>query len=180
MIIIKSSTYYLKLFLIIAIAAMFPLTGSNPISVPLDNRVYEFLDRMESMGVVDNLVDGIKPLDRAYIAKILQKLDKMRDRLTQIDQDHLDNFLLDFRYDINSGNRYHLFNEDRSWYTPFASWKQFKSDFKRVLLQNHPEEDNHVVAWEDSTNSFYLDYILQLEFLARFNILLVCVILLLL
>jgi hypothetical protein len=145
-------------------AAISPLTGGNPISVPLDNRVYAFLDRMESLGIVDNLVDGIKPLDRAYIATILQQVNLKREGLTKIDRDHLDNLLLDFRYDIDSKNRYGLIEGDRTWYTPFANWQQFKSDFRRVLLRNNPEEENHVIAWEDSTNSFYFDYILQLEY----------------
>jgi hypothetical protein len=160
---IKFPGLLIKIFPLIVVVLMIPLWGGSPISVPLDNPVYDFLDRMESLGIVDNLIDGIKPLDRAYIAEILLKLNEKRAQLSRIDRDHLDDFILDFRYDINSKERYHLFHKDRNWYTPFASVHQFTSDLKRFFKQNHPEEENHVLAWEDSLNSFYFDYILQLN-----------------
>lgn len=143
------------------------LQAGNPVSVPIDHRIYTFLDRMESLGIVNNLVDGVKPLDRSYIAEILQVIEEKRDRLTHIDRNLLDNFLLDFRYDINRKEPYHLFESNRNWYTPFASINRFKSDVLRLLSRNNPEEENHVVAWEDGTNSFYFDYIMQLEYGSR-------------
>jgi hypothetical protein len=163
----KKNNYFrwrLAILLVITAVKVNLLWGGNPVSVPLDHRIYAFLDRMESLGMVDKLVDGIKPLDRAYVAGILIKINHKRDRLSAIDQHHLDNFLLDFRYEIDRSTRYHLLPEARNWYTPFLSFKQFKSDLKRFFSQKQPEEENHVILWEDSSNSFYMDYILQISY----------------
>ena len=40
------------------------VNAGNPVSVPLDHPVYQFLDRMETMGALDNLRDAVKPFDR--------------------------------------------------------------------------------------------------------------------
>ena len=50
--------------IIILLTLIIPLFAGNPISVPLGHPVYHFLDRMETLGILDNLLDGIKPFDR--------------------------------------------------------------------------------------------------------------------
>ncbi len=75
--------------------------AGNPTSVPLTDPVYAFLDRMETAGVVGNLVDGVKPLNRERISKYLLQIDQHRDLLTGIDRNLLDNYLLDYRFEID-------------------------------------------------------------------------------
>lgn len=140
------------------------LMAGNPVSVPINDPVYRFLDRMETLGILDNLRDGIRPLDREKISQLLVEVDSNRTRLTSIDQRRLDNYLLDFRFDINWRNRYAGAKENRNWYTPFASWKQISTDFMRLFKQNQPEEDNHLYLWEDSTKSFYFDLALAYSY----------------
>ncbi len=140
------------------------LMAGNPVSVPINDPVYRFLDRMETLGILNNLRDGIRPLDREKISQLLVEVDSNRTRLTSIDQRRLDNYLLDFRFDINWRNRYAGAKENRNWYTPFASWKQISTDFMRLFKQNQPEEDNHLYLWEDSTKSFYFDLALAYSY----------------
>ena len=143
------------------------LIAGNPVSVPLDNPVYRFLDRMETLGILDNLRDGIKPYDRAFVADMLVRADSMRQELTTIDRRRLDNYLLDFRFDINHEQLYDQLNKPGRVYSPFSGWGQFKSDFTRFFQQNQPEEENHVLLWEDSTSSFYFDFIMGANYDSR-------------
>lgn len=135
------------------------LYADSPGSVPINHPVYSFLDRMETLGLIDNIRDAVKPLSRGRVSSILTAINAKRDELTVIDRDRLDSFLLDFRFEINRLQKYEYLLESSNWYSPFASMKQFKSDFKRFFKRNQPEEENHVVLWEDSTNSFYFDFI---------------------
>lgn len=140
------------------------LFAGNPVSVPLWHPVYHFLDRIETLGIVDNLIDGVKPFDREHVAELLIDIQKQRDHLTRIDREKLDNFLLDFRFEIDPSKKYGQIEGEKNWYSPFSSWKQVKSDFFRFFAQNQPEEENHVFIWEDSTNSFYFDFIYDVTF----------------
>jgi len=138
--------------------------AGNPVSVPIGDPVYRFLDRMETLGILDNLRDGIKPFDRERISQLLIKVDSSGTQLSSIDRRRLDNYLLDFRYEIDRTQKYAGIKDDSNWYTPFSSWNQFKTDFSRFFQQNQPEEDNHLYLWEDSTRSFYFDLILGFNY----------------
>ncbi len=138
--------------------------ASNPVSVPLGDPIYRFLDRMETIGIIDNLRDGVKPFERGRISQLLIQVNELRTQLSPIDRQRLDNYLLDFRYEIDYSQKYAVKNADRNWYTPFSSWGQFKTDFSRFFQQNQPEEDNHLYLWEDSTRSFYFDLLLGFNY----------------
>jgi hypothetical protein len=136
-----------------------PLFAGNPVSVPIQHEIYHFLDRMETLGILDNILDGVKPFDREHVAELLVEINLQREQLTWVDREKLDNYLLDFRFEIDHTQKYAQIEGHRTWYTPFSSWDRFKKDFSRFFAQNQPEENNHLFLWEDSTNSFYLDFI---------------------
>jgi len=137
--------------------------AGNPVSLPLGHPIYRFLDRMETLGVIPNIRDGVKPLDRARISEILILIDQNREILTPIDGARLDNYLLDFRYEIDPAQKYARIENNGQWYSPFRSWQDLGADIRRLFAQNQPEEENHIVLWEDSLNSFYFDVILGLN-----------------
>jgi hypothetical protein len=132
--------------------------AQNPTSVPISHPVYHFLDRMETTGILDNILDGVKPFDRGHIAELLKVVESQRERLSAIDQRVLDNYLLDFRFEIDPTQKYARIENNSNIYSPFSSLNNLKADFLRFFARNDPEEDNHLFLWEDSTNSFYLDF----------------------
>jgi hypothetical protein len=156
----------MKYFIIVT--GLFLLGGNvlagNPTSVPLTDPIYAFLDRMETAGIVGNLLDGVKPLDRERISKFLWQIDQHRELLTGIDRNLLDNYLLDYRYELDRQKKYAAMRPERNWYTPLSSWPQFRQDFKRFIRRPQPEEQNHVILWEDSTNSFSFDFTEQMVY----------------
>jgi hypothetical protein len=132
--------------------------ASNPATVSINDPIYDYLERMEALGFITDLKDGIRPYSRAKIADILVILAEVRRELTHIDRRRLDDYLLDYRYEIDSENRYREMEGGRTWYTALSSWKNIKKDFVRFFLQNHPEEKNYVYMWESGENNFYFNY----------------------
>ena len=154
-------TYKPLFILFLLIPALF---AGNPVSVPIEHAVYHFLDRMETLGILDNILDGVKPFDREHISELLAEINEHRAQLTRIDRQYLDNFLLDFRFEIDHTQKNSQMGKEKTWYTIFSSWEHIKKDFYRFFAQNQPEEENHVFFWEDSTNSFYFDFIYDLTY----------------
>ena len=154
-------TYKPLFILLLLMPALF---AGNPVSVPIEHPVYHFLDRMETLGIIDNILDGVKPFDREHISELLAEINNQREELTRIDLENLDNFLLDFRFEINHTQKHSQMGEKKTWYTFFTSWEHTKKDFYRFFTQNQPEEENHVFFWEDSSNSFYFDFIYDLTY----------------
>jgi hypothetical protein len=147
------------IFIVSLLILITPLFAGNPVSVPIRHEIYRFLDRMETLGILDNILDGVKPFDREHIAELLVEINLQRENLTRIDRDRLDNYLLDFRFEVDYTRKYAQIEGDKTWYTPFSSWARIKKDFFRLFAQNQPEENNYLFLWEDSTNSFYLEFI---------------------
>lgn len=132
--------------------------AQNPASVPISHPVYSYLERMETLGHIQNLFDGVRPYSRSRVAGALTQINQKRGQFTAIDKRRLDDFLLDFRFELSGKKKHALITENKSWYSTLSSWKNFKNDFRRVLSQSYPEEENHVIMWEDSSNNFYFDY----------------------
>lgn len=152
---------FFQIFLVFCLLAL-TVPAANPVSVPLHHPVYEFIDRMESLRKIENIRSGVKPFTRGYVAKLLSEIDQSD--LTPIDRQRLQNFLLDFRFEISTGQKYAELSSGQLWYSPLQNWGQFKKDFNRYFLQNQPEEQNHACLWESGTNSFYLDFIADMAF----------------
>jgi len=146
------------LLLLLIIVLTFPLFASNPVSVPVSDPVYYYLERMETLGIVTNLLDGIRPFSRGRVAELLVAINDHRSELTHIDRRRLDDYLLDYRYEISRSQKYVRIHEEETWYTPFRSWTGFKKDFACFFMQNHPEEQNYVFIWESGGNNFYFNY----------------------
>ncbi len=45
--------------------------ASNPATVSINDPIYEYLKRMETLGFITDLKDGIRPYSRSKIAKLL-------------------------------------------------------------------------------------------------------------
>jgi hypothetical protein len=133
-------------------------SAQNPASVPLNNSIYPFLDRMETLGHVTHLLDGVKPYNRGRIAEILNTLNNTRDNLTSIDRRKLDDYLLNFRFEIDNSIKHELIPENQDWYSTLYSWDNFSKDFMRAIMQRYPEEENHTILWEKDSSNFYFDY----------------------
>jgi len=132
--------------------------AQNPASIPLNHPLYNFVERMETMGIVTDALDNIRPYSRGRAAELLKQIEAKRDRLTAIDGRRLDDLLLEFRFELQPGEKHALIPEGQNWYSTLASWENFKNDFRRVLSRPWPEEEHHVAMWEKDSSSVYFDF----------------------
>jgi hypothetical protein len=132
--------------------------AGNPVSVPLGHPVYEYIDRMETLGIIVDVLDGAKPYSRGRVAGLLLQVRERRDQLTAIDARRLAEFLLDFRFETGAG-RYEKMEPESDWYSPLSSMQHIKNDFNDFFSQRWPQEENHVFSWEKDSSNFYLDFI---------------------
>lgn len=159
----------MKKYIPVIILIFFTVTlrAGNPVSVPYDHPVYEFLDRMETLGLLNDVLDGKRPMARYRVAELLSKIDRNAPNLTAIDRRFLADYLLDFRYELQAGSKHSKNDGPEKWYSVLSSVQNFKNDFNDFFRQQHPQEENHVFMWEDSLQNFYFDYIHNLSYESR-------------
>ncbi len=97
-----------KLILLIIFLPL-PLLAQSPF-LPLSHPAYDFLDRMETLGLLDHSLLGSKPITRARVAKLLEEVRERtapqadfmrrgRPSLSQVDRDLLATLRWEFAHD---------------------------------------------------------------------------------
>lgn len=95
---VKNKTYVIAFIVTLWIFSPYP-AGAAPY-LPVDHMVYDFLERMETLGIIPLSRLGIRPTTRTYAARLLAEVYKMRERLSRIDREELEYILDEFRHDL--------------------------------------------------------------------------------
>jgi len=82
-------------------AALFEQTVGQVENVPVNNQVYEFLNRMGVRGILPLYSNAMVPLSRREIADFLIQASGKRDQLTPAERDFLQKFTREFAHEIN-------------------------------------------------------------------------------
>jgi len=75
-----------------------PVTAST--YLPVNHPVYDFLERMETRGVLPLSHLGIRPTTRTYAARLLSRVYAEKEQLSETDREELNHLLEEFRYDL--------------------------------------------------------------------------------
>ena len=78
--------------------------GASPY-LPVNHRVYDFLERMETLGIIPLSRLGMRPTTRTYAAGLLAEVYKKGEQLSGIDREELEYLLEEFRHDLTTGFR---------------------------------------------------------------------------
>ncbi|MBI1807859.1 MAG: hypothetical protein HYR76_12495 [Ignavibacteria bacterium] len=118
-------------------------------NVPVNNQVYEFLDRMGVKGILPLYSNTMIPISRHHVGELLQRVDSQKDRLTSAEIQYLEKFEQEFMHDIDPSreNAVGLFNG--------SSPEDFFSDREKYLYWH-----------SDSSVSLYTEFIGTLEYRA--------------
>jgi hypothetical protein len=144
----------MKRFLSLSISVLLVLSLSQTSSsqgenVPVSNSVYNFLKRMELKGIIERYHDAILPLSRREVSGYLKTIDTKKDDITSIDRDLLEDYLIEFEYDISktTTNAASLLGNDE-----FSLGSSFRS-----LLS---EKEKYLYSYTDTNVSFFVDGLL--------------------
>ena len=91
----KRKIYFFSLFLLLGLSGIFAQVEL----VPLDNPVYEYLDRMMTRKVIDNYSSSMLPISRREIGRFLIVINSKKSKISSSDKKLLDYYLVEFEYD---------------------------------------------------------------------------------
>ena len=129
---------------------------SSLIHVSIQDPIYEYLNRMETQGVLTTYMNGTLPLTRDYIAKLLHELEQQREKLSSVDQKILDEYISDYRHELTDKPYFQL-REKETTYHPFQSWQKMKIGMKDVFSYSEMQGDHHLVVYETEDNLVWFD-----------------------
>jgi hypothetical protein len=121
--------------------------------VESDHSVYNYLDRLYSLHIIDNYNDFEKPLSKKEIADFLVDLNYKKKQLSEIDKRILDNYLIEFEYDIYSTS-----NNSSSIYSNGFADNLTDSTEKYIYFYSNGSEFN-----------FFSNAIFNTEYYSKYN-----------
>jgi hypothetical protein len=115
-------------------------------NVPVNNQVYEFLNRMGVKGILPMYSNTMIPISRKEVAGFLVKVDRLRNELGSSEIVLLDKFQREFKHEIDP------LREDADVLFRDGSANYFYSD-----------KEKYIYSYSDSSVSTYLEFIGTLE-----------------
>jgi hypothetical protein len=129
----------------------FLLIGSSVFAqvelVPLSNTVYSFLHKMQLAGFAAGYSNSNLPLSRGTIAGFLTALEQEKNQLNPVDQKRLNDFLLEFSFDIS-----HDLSNSFRFIEDFNFKKIFENDKEKYL---YFFKDENVSLFIDGTANYH-------------------------
>ncbi|MDG6999701.1 MAG: hypothetical protein JRN15_11360, partial [Nitrososphaerota archaeon] len=126
--------------------------------VPVDNGVYSFLQDLSVRGLID-YNDANIPITREQVASYLKRLDGERSQLTSVENEILNDFLVEYSYDIDKTTRHSfsllsnlpggmvdIFNDRKQKYLAFyadSKFSLFLDGIGALSYRDFRLEDSH-------------------------------------
>ena len=148
--------HYHQNTILLFLTLTFDLIFSSQLHVSYDDPIYDYLDRMETQGILPVYMNGTLPLSRDYIVDMLIHLEGERDKLSTIDIKILDEYLADYSYELKEKPYFQL-REEETTYHPFQSWPNLKTGIRDVFSYTDKQEDHHLVVYNKEDNLMWLD-----------------------
>ncbi len=130
---------------------------SSQLSVPINDPIYLFLDRMATVGIIRNLYNDELPLNRDEVAEALIKILENSDKLSIVDKNILGEYFADYRYELGSEKKWEVENNYNTYFR-FSKFKNIKKDFKDIFTYNDDSEDLHLFSYEKDDELLWLDF----------------------
>lgn len=121
-------------------------------NVPVNHPVYLFLKRLEVKGLLRRYQDAVLPLARDHVANYLGELEGRRGELTTVEQQLLDEYRIEFEYDITRQTQnLHSLIDSR------------EETFGGTLREFMSEKEKFLYCYADSSVSFFVDGLLTID-----------------
>ena len=101
------------LLFVVMYSVAFSIVYGQSENVPVNHSVYIFLKRMEMKGVISRYHDAILPISRRQVADFLSTCKLSREMLTSVEQNQLENFVIEFQYELGETENVHSLIESK-------------------------------------------------------------------
>jgi hypothetical protein len=134
----------------------FSLLCALQLFVPIDDPVYDFLERQATRGYIPEFLNDTKPLQRNEIVKWLIKIDNIKDKLNKIDKNILSEIMVDYRPELSELKNPYL-PEDKDFNFGLSGGKHFKKEMKSIFSLTPDHEEKHLYTLENDVNTVWFD-----------------------
>jgi len=105
------------------------------------NRIYGFLERMNTNKIIGNYSSSMIPISRREIAKYLEEIKSKENKISKTDRKLLNDFLVEYEYDIN-----HSLNNSSSFFSNFKFSDIFRDRKQKYLYSG--ADSNSSIFWD--------------------------------
>lgn len=130
--------------------------------VPVQDPVYDYLERMATRGVIRDLFNNARPMIRDDVAFFLSEIRNREKEITRADRDLLYLYLAEYRHELED-TRHPSLHDSSDYYVGISSFRNFGKDMKKIFTQDPAEENEHIYVHEDGTHTVWID----VDFMAR-------------
>jgi len=152
------------LLLFLLIISGIHVAHASQLDVPIDDPVYEYLDRLATRGLLPYYLNDIKPLTRDEIARQLVRLNEQRDALSRVDRQLLDEYRADYRFELTDKRYYKLGKGKDTWFW-FSGAGSLKNGFREDILSYTPNREKpRLMVYESGKEMVWLDWLEKVRF----------------
>ncbi|MDZ7796609.1 MAG: hypothetical protein U5N56_06015 [Candidatus Marinimicrobia bacterium] len=140
-----------KLFTTILVLVSF-LTAMD-LFVPVQDPVYDYLERMATRGIIPGLLNDTRPLQRDIIAEYLHKVLMNEDKLNRVERELLYDLLPEYRIELRN-KRHRDLPPDNDHWLGIASFDNFKEDLRHVFHDDPSKKNAAFICMKTRTPRF--------------------------
>lgn len=119
-------------------------------NVPLYNQVYEFLNRMNVKGILQQYSNTILPISRKEVGEMLKEIASTRDQLSIIDKSYLDKFEREFANELGIVEQHSvLFTGEQS--------------LSEKMNKSFSDREKYLYEYQDSNATMYVEFLGSIE-----------------
>lgn len=144
----KKNKYF---FCILFLLLLFPVNRADAQVelVPPSDKIYNFLDRMLTQGIIQNYTSSMAPISRREISRLIVEINNKKTKISRTDKKFLNDYLIEYSYDIS------------------RTLKKSTSFFSNLKLKDifSDKKQKYLYASADSSSSFFWDAIGELKYI---------------
>lgn len=144
--------YYRLILVMLAVSVLSVGSWASELDVPATNPVYDFLNRLETRGLIRGLNDLALPLTRDEIVAFLRQAAQNNRRLSRVERAVLQEYLADYRFETER----QVSGAD-TIAAPVVQQGYFRKAIPQLFSRRDAEEENHFLMYENGETFCWFD-----------------------
>jgi hypothetical protein len=136
----------------LAVSVLSVGSWASELDVPATNPVYDFLNRLETRGLIRGLNDLALPLTRDEIVAFLRQAVQNNSRLSRVERAVLQEYLADYRFETER----QVSGAD-TIAAPVVQKGYFRKAIPQLFSRRDAEEENHFLMYENGETFCWFD-----------------------
>ncbi|MFO7841075.1 MAG: hypothetical protein R6V48_02800 [Fidelibacterota bacterium] len=140
---------------VLVLVLSFAALNAMQLYVPVQDPVYDYLERMATRGIIPQMMNDTRPLQRDIVVKYLLNVKDNEMDLTRIDREILYNFLSEYRRELKD-RKHPAITGDNDHRLGIASFDNLGKDLSHVFRDDLNNEKRHIYICEDEKTTVWV------------------------